>query len=90
MQIRIRQQMTVAQVEIAISQALKLGDKTALVRFNPKHIDKLEREGVKVIPFNEPGYNDLYLARFINEGEQIYNEQRKREVVNEQRKAFEK
>lgn len=59
-QIRIENQMTVAQVELEIAKAKKQDTLPALVRFDPAKTALLKQNGIKFRQVESNDYDDLF------------------------------
>ena len=72
MEIRIENQMTIAQVEIAIDASTKKGTYPAIVRFDPEYEGELARHGIQATRYLPEKYSDVYVVKW-NKSPQIIN-----------------
>ncbi|WP_424571925.1 hypothetical protein ACOV5J_02965 [Weissella soli] len=59
-QIRIKYEMTVAQIELEIARAKKQDALPALVRFSPNKTELLTQNGIKFRQVESNDYDDLF------------------------------
>lgn len=72
MEIRIEDQMTIAQVEIAIDAAIVKGTSPVIIRFNPEYEGKLAQYGIKATRYLPEKYSDVYVVKW-DKSPQIIN-----------------
>ncbi|AOT56580.1 hypothetical protein [Weissella soli] len=59
-QIRIKDEMTIAQIELEIAKAKKHDDLPTLVRFSPNKSKLLTQNGIKFRQVESNDYDDLF------------------------------
>ena len=74
MEIRIENQMTIAQVEIAIDASIVKGTSPVIIRFDPEHEEKLAQHGIKATRYLPEKYSDVYVVKW-DKSPQIINKE---------------